>query len=56
MRIERALDRLVGSQNSITDIGYELGFTSQSHFTHFFSSHVGIAPTQYRTIARVVSE
>lgn len=56
MRVERALDRLMSSQNSITDIGYELGFTSQSHFTHFFSSHVGIPPTQYRTIARVVAE
>jgi len=56
MRIERALDRLMGSQNSVTDIGYELGFSSQSHFTHFFSANVGIAPTQYRTIARVVSE
>jgi AraC-like DNA-binding protein len=56
MRIERALDRLMGSHSSITDIGCELGFSSQSHFTHFFSAHVGIAPTQYRTIARVVSE
>ncbi len=56
MRVERALDRLMGSQTSITDIGYELGFSSQSHFTHFFSAHVGIAPTQYRNIARVVSE
>ena len=56
MRIERALDRLTCSHNSITDIGCELGFSSQSHFTHFFSAHVGIAPTQYRTIARVVSE
>jgi transcriptional regulator GlxA family with amidase domain len=56
MRIERALDRLMGSQTSVTDIGYELGFSSQSHFTHFFSAHVGIAPTQYRTIARVVGE
>jgi AraC-like DNA-binding protein len=56
MRIERALDRLMSSQNSITDIGCELGFSSQSHFTHFFSAHVGIAPTQYRTIARVVNE
>jgi AraC-like DNA-binding protein len=56
MRIERALDRLMGSQNSVTDIGYELGFSSQSHFTHFFSANVGIAPTQYRTIARVVGE
>ncbi len=56
MRIERALDRLVGSQDSITDIGFELGFSSQSHFTHFFSAHVGIAPTPYRTVARVVTE
>ena len=56
MRIERALDRLTGTQASVTDIGFELGFSSQSHFTHFFSAHVGIAPTQYRTIARIVSE
>jgi AraC-like DNA-binding protein len=56
MRVERALDRLTQSRISITDIGFELGFSSQSHFTHFFSSHVGIAPTQYRTIARVVNE
>jgi AraC-like DNA-binding protein len=56
MRIERALDRLMASQTSVTDIGFELGFSSQSHFTHFFSAHVGVAPTQYRTIARVVSE
>lgn len=56
MRIERALDRLVSSRASVTDIGYELGFSSQSHFTHFFSAHVGFAPTLYRTMARVVSE
>lgn len=56
MRVERALDRLTGSQTSITDIGFELGFSSQSHFTHFFAANVGIAPTLYRTIARVVSE
>ncbi len=56
IRVERALDRLVSSRTSITDISYELGFCSQSHFTHFFSAHVGIAPMLYRTVARVVSE
>jgi len=56
MRVERALERLTGSQASVTDIGFELGFSSQSHFTHFFSAHVGIAPTLYRTIARVVTD
>ena len=38
MRVERALDRLTGSQDSVTDIGFELGFSSQSHFTHFFAA------------------
>lgn len=56
MRVERALNRLVGTRGTVTDIGYELGFSSQSHFTHFFSAHVGIAPMHYRAIARVVSE
>jgi AraC-like DNA-binding protein len=56
MRIERALERLTESRSSVTDIGFELGFSSQSHFTHFFSAHVGIAPTLYRTMARVVAE
>jgi AraC-like DNA-binding protein len=56
IRVERALDRLMGSPASVTDIGYELGFSSLSHFTHFFSAHVGISPTMYRTVARVVSE
>jgi AraC-like DNA-binding protein len=56
MRVERALQRLTSSQISVTDIGFELGFSSQSHFTHFFAANVGIAPTLYRTIARVVSD
>ena len=35
-------------------IGAELGFSSQSSFTRFFSSNVGLAPTLYRRIARAV--
>lgn len=54
MRIERALARLTASDESVTELGYELGFSSQSHFTHFFSAHVGIAPTQYRSVARLI--
>jgi AraC-like DNA-binding protein len=56
IRIETALHRLTNSRSSITDIGFDLGFSSQSHFTHFFSAHIGVAPTPYRTIARVVNE
>ncbi|MBW0002204.1 MAG: helix-turn-helix transcriptional regulator [Hyphomicrobiales bacterium] len=56
MRVERALERLTDSRTSVTDIGFELGFSSQSHFTHFFASHVGIPPTLYRSVARIMSE
>ena len=56
MRIERALNWVMDSTASVTEIGHELGFASLSHFTHFFAAHVGIPPTQYRTVARVVGE
>lgn len=52
--MEQAIDRLVGSEISVADIGYNLGFTSQSGFTRFFAANVGMAPTQYRRVAHVL--
>ncbi len=37
LRMERAVQRLGQTDHSITDIGYELGFSCQSVFTRFFS-------------------
>lgn len=51
LRSERAIEYLVGSDLSVTDIGEELGFSSQASFTRFFSSNVGIAPSEYRRVA-----
>jgi AraC-like DNA-binding protein len=52
--MEKALDSLVTTESSIADIGFDLGFSSQSGFTHFFAANVGMAPTDYRRAAKVL--
>jgi AraC-like DNA-binding protein len=52
--MEHAIDRLVASELPVADIGYDLGFSSQSGFTRFFAANVGMAPTQYRRVAHVL--
>ena len=48
LRSERAIDDLVNTDKSVTHIARELGYSSQASFTRFFSSNVGIAPSEYR--------
>jgi AraC-like DNA-binding protein len=52
--MERALDALVTTEAPIADIGFDLGFSSQSGFTRFFAGNVGMAPTDYRRAAKVL--
>jgi AraC-like DNA-binding protein len=52
--MEQAIDKLVGSETPVAEIGYDLGFSSQSGFTRFFAANVGMAPTQYRRVAHVL--
>lgn len=51
--MEHAIDVLVTTDTPIVDIGFDLGFSSQSGFTRFFSTNVGMAPTDYRRAAKV---
>jgi AraC-like DNA-binding protein len=53
LRSERAIDYLLTSEKTITDIAFDLGYSSQASFTRFFSSNVGIAPSEYRRVAHV---
>lgn len=53
LRSEQAIDDLMNTDKSVTDIALDLGFASQASFTRFFSLNVGIAPTDYRRVARV---
>ena len=56
LRSEHAIHDLLKTEKSVTDIAEELGFSSQASFTRFFSSNVGIAPSEYRRVARVDAE
>jgi AraC family transcriptional regulator len=47
-RIERARSLLTTSQLSIAEISYELGFSSQSHFSTVFRRYVGVPPAAFR--------
>lgn len=50
LRLGRALARLP-EQEDITELAFELGFSSHSHFTAAFRSEFGITPSRYRAEA-----
>jgi AraC family transcriptional regulator len=47
-RVERALQMLKETPTNLVDIAYDLGFSSQGHFTTVFSKIVGVSPSSYR--------
>ena len=53
LRSEQAIDDLMRTGKSVTDIGYDLGFSSQASFSRFFTSNVGIPPSDYRRVAHI---
>ncbi|WP_226782255.1 helix-turn-helix transcriptional regulator [Oceaniglobus trochenteri] len=55
LRAEQAIEDLLTTDKSVTDIAHDLGFSSQASFTRFFSSNVGIAPSEYRRVAHCSS-
>lgn len=55
LRMERALNALTRTAAPITQIGLDLGFASSSSFSRFFTLNVGLPPTDYRRVARVLA-
>lgn len=51
LRSERAIEELINTDKTVTNIASQLGYSSQASFTRFFSSNVGIAPSEYRRFA-----
>ena len=47
-RIDKARGLLTGSDLPITDIAFELGFSSSQHFANTFKKHVGKTPKEIR--------
>lgn len=54
MRLDAALERIALSNDPVTRISDRLGFSCQSVFTRFFTSHMGMAPRDYRRVLRTV--
>ncbi len=52
LRMEQAIDRLTGSHEAVSDIGLDLGFSSQASFSRFFIANGVVAPSAYRRSAQ----
>ncbi len=48
--IDKAKNTLLNSSNSISEIGYSLGFEYPQHFSNLFKSKTGFSPSEYRNL------
>jgi AraC-like DNA-binding protein len=48
--IEKAKNSLLNSDNSISEIGYSLGFEYPQHFSNLFKSKTGMSPSEFRNL------
>jgi AraC-like DNA-binding protein len=46
-RMKEAARLLKDKKLSVSDVGYQLGFTNLSHFSRVFKEHIGMKPKQY---------
>lgn len=53
LRMELAIDELTRGEKSITEISYDLSFSSQASFSRFFSLNSGVSPSNYRQVAQL---
>jgi AraC-like DNA-binding protein len=49
MRIEKAKNLLLNPNLRISEIAYEIGFQSLTHFNRVFKKIIGQSPTEYRS-------
>jgi len=48
VRIERAKQLLLATDQNCTEICFEVGYNNQSYFTRTFKGFVGMTPRQFR--------
>jgi AraC-like DNA-binding protein len=54
LRIENAVSQIHAPQSQISDLAYNLGFSSQGNFSRFFREHVGVSPICFRKAVRQI--
>lgn len=55
LRMERAIDLLAETQEAVTEIGLNLGFSSQASFSRFFIANGVVPPSDYRRSVHVAA-
>ena len=53
LRMERAIERLAESRAAVSEIGLDLGFSSQASFSRFFIANGVVPPSAYRRTVHV---
>jgi len=48
LRMSDAIERLLHTEDPVTEIAFYLGYKSSSHFSNLFRQHTGYSPTEYR--------
>lgn len=49
-RMQKAAQLLAGKQMSVSEVGYQLGFTNLSHFSRVFEQYSGMKPKKYSSV------
>ncbi len=52
LRVEYAIEQLIGSDRPASEIALDLGFSAPGHFSRFFKNKIGFAPREYRKVAQ----
>lgn len=52
LQLEEAVSAVVSTNDKFSSISETLGFSGQGQLTRFFSSHTGVAPSEFRNVAR----
>ena len=48
--VEKAKNKLLNSNDSVSDVAYDLGFEYPQHFSQLFKSKTGMSPKEYRNL------
>lgn len=48
LRMNEAMKRLQTTEDTITEIAFELGYKSSAHFSSVFRHHIGCTPSEYK--------
>lgn len=55
LRVEYAIEQLIGTDRPAGAISLDLGFSTPGHFSRFFKNRIGFTPREYRRVANLAS-